>query len=72
VNRLQREFLLVSTLSGTLSSSGTWLVDNGATCHMTRAWDLFESFTEFDSDLYVKLGTGVELYSFGNYFPYCN
>jgi hypothetical protein len=27
-----REFLLVSALSNTTSSSGTWLVDNGACC----------------------------------------
>jgi hypothetical protein len=32
---LQREFLLVSTLSGTFFDSGTWLVDSGALCCMT-------------------------------------
>jgi hypothetical protein len=36
-DRLQREFLLVSTLSCTVSGDGTWLVDNGASCHMTGA-----------------------------------
>jgi hypothetical protein len=56
----QREFLLVSTLSGTVSGSGTWLVDSGATCHMIRAGDLFESFIESDSDLYVELGMGTK------------
>jgi hypothetical protein len=39
-----------------VSSSGTWLVDSGATCHMTGARELIESFTESDSDLYVELG----------------
>jgi hypothetical protein len=56
----KREFLLVSALSGTVSGSGTWLVDSGATCHMTGARELFESFTESDSDLYVELGMGTK------------
>jgi hypothetical protein len=47
-------------LSGTVSGSGTWLVDSGATCHMTGARELFESFTESDSDLYVELGMGTK------------
>jgi hypothetical protein len=59
-DRLQREFLLVSALSGTVSGSGTWLVDSGATCHMTGARELFESFTESDSDMYVELGMGTK------------
>jgi hypothetical protein len=59
-DRLQREFLLVSALSGAVSGSGTWFVDSGATCHMTGAWELFESFTESDSDLYVELGMGTK------------
>jgi hypothetical protein len=36
-DRLQREFLLVSALSSIVSGSGTWLVDSGATCHMSGA-----------------------------------
>jgi hypothetical protein len=59
-DRLQRGFLLVSTLSDTVFDSGTWLVDSGATCHMTGARELFESFTESDSDLYVKHGMGTK------------
>jgi hypothetical protein len=59
-DRLQREFLLVSALSGTIFGSGTWLVDSGATCHMTGARELFESFTESDSDMYVELGMGTK------------
>jgi len=44
---------------GTISV-GTWLIDSGTICHMTAAWDLFESFTESDSDLYVELGMGTK------------
>jgi len=60
VDMLQREFLFVSTLFGAVSSSGTWFVDSGATCHMTGARELFENFTESDSDLYVELGMGTK------------
>jgi hypothetical protein len=52
--RLQREFLLVFVLSNTISVSGTWLVDSGATCHMTRARDFFESFTDQHSPMHAK------------------
>jgi hypothetical protein len=58
-DRLQREFLLVSTLSGTVSCDGAWLVDSGASCHMTGARELFESITETDSDMCVELGMGT-------------
>jgi hypothetical protein len=58
-DKFQRE-LLVSSLSGTVSGSGTWLVDSGATCHMERARELFESFTESDSYMYVELGMGTK------------
>jgi hypothetical protein len=57
---LQREFLLVFSFSGTVSSSGTWLVDSGATCYMTGTRELFESFTESDLDMYVELGMGTK------------
>jgi hypothetical protein len=60
VDRIQREFLLVSSLSSTISGSGTWLVDSGATCHMIGIRELFESFIESDSDMYVELGMGTK------------
>jgi hypothetical protein len=44
-DKLHKEFLLVSVLSGTVFVSRTWLVDSGATCHITGARDLFERFT---------------------------
>jgi hypothetical protein len=50
---------LISSLSGTSFHSGTWLVDSGASCHMTGARELFESFTETNSDMCVELGMGT-------------
>jgi hypothetical protein len=51
---------LVSTISGTVSGSGTSLVDSGASCHMIGAWDLFESFIEADSNMCVEPGMGTK------------
>jgi hypothetical protein len=56
----QSEFMLVSqTTSGTISVDA-WLIDSGASSHMTGAREVFESFTESDSDLYVELGMGTK------------
>jgi hypothetical protein len=52
--------LLVSALSGIVSSRETWLVDSRASCHMTGARELFDSFTEIGSDLCVELGMGTK------------
>jgi hypothetical protein len=59
-DRFQREILLVSDLSGTVSSRETWLVDNGASFHMTGARELFDTLTETGSDLCVELGMGAK------------
>jgi hypothetical protein len=56
----QTKFLLVSQTSLGTISVGAWLIDSGATCHMTGAWELFESFTESDSDVHVELGMGTK------------
>jgi hypothetical protein len=53
----QRDILLVSTLSGIVSSRGTWLVDSGEYFHMTGARELFDTFIETGLDLCVDLGT---------------
>jgi hypothetical protein len=58
--RLQRDFVLVSAISRTISGDGAWLVDSGAPCHMTGARELFKSFTDFDSDMCVELGMGTK------------
>jgi hypothetical protein len=56
----QTKFLLVSQTSLGTISVGAWLIDSGATCHMTGARELFESFTESDSDVHVELGMGTK------------
>jgi len=52
--------LLVFSLLGVVSSKGTWLVDSGASCHMTGARELFDKFTETGSNLCVELGRGTK------------
>jgi hypothetical protein len=59
-DRFQREILLVSSLSGTVSSRERWLVDSGASFHMTGARELFDTLTETGSDLCVELGMGAK------------
>jgi hypothetical protein len=59
-NRLQREFLLVSTLSDTVSGSGTWLVDSGSSRHMTGSRESLTSLSEEDSRLQVELGDNAK------------
>lgn len=55
----QLELLLVSqTTLGTITIDA--LIDSGAICHMTGTQEVFKSFTESDSDLYVELGMGTK------------
>jgi hypothetical protein len=58
--RLQREFLLVFALSGTVFGSGTWLVDSGASCHMTGSHESLTSLLEEDSGLQVELADNAK------------
>jgi hypothetical protein len=52
----EKKFLLVSHISSGPILVGAWLLDSGATCHMTRARELFKSFTESNSYMHVELG----------------
>jgi hypothetical protein len=52
--------MLVSGLSGTVSSRERWLVDNRASFHMTGARELFDTLTETGSKLCVELGMGAK------------
>jgi len=56
----QREIMLVSDLSDTVSSREKWLVDSVASFHMIGARDLFDTLTETDSKLCVDIGTGAK------------
>jgi hypothetical protein len=51
---------LVSALSGTISGSGTWLVDSGASRHMIRSRESLISLSEEDSGLLVELGDNAK------------
>jgi hypothetical protein len=51
------EFVLVSTLMGTITQrSDTWLIDSGASKHMTRLINSLSNLIENDSSLQVELG----------------
>ena len=51
---------MVSTLFGTFSDSGTWLVDSGASRHMIRSWESLTSLSKEDSRLQVQLGDNAK------------
>ena len=51
------EYVLISTLTGTVThGSDTWLVDSGASKHMTGYRDSLIDLVEKDSPQKVKLG----------------
>ena len=54
--KFERDFSLVSCLSTNTTMRSVWFLDSGASCHMTKAWELFSSLTERDSDVHVQLG----------------
>jgi hypothetical protein len=58
-NRLQREFLLVSSLCSIVFGNETWLVDSGASFHMIGARELFKSLTDTGSNICVEIGMGT-------------
>ena len=39
---------------------GVWLIDIGATCHMTGSCELFERFTKSKLDMHVELVVGTK------------
>jgi hypothetical protein len=56
----QTQLLIVSQTSMGTISIGAWLLDSRATCHMTRARELFKSFTKSNSYVHVELGMGTK------------
>jgi hypothetical protein len=36
------------------------MLDIGATCHMTGAWEIFKSFKNLDLNMHVELGVGTK------------
>ena len=54
---IRKEYYLISALSGSIScSSETWLVDNGASMHMTGYRSALRDLTEKKSFVHVELG----------------
>ena len=59
--KTKKECSLVSALTGTITdSSDTWLVDSGASRHMTGYRDSLRDLTEKDSALQVELGDNAK------------
>jgi hypothetical protein len=47
---------LVSCLSASTTTRIAWFLDSGASRHMTKAWEIFSSLTERDSNLHLQCG----------------
>ena len=43
-----------------------WLIDSGASCHMTNDKDLFQEYNAYDSPEHVSLGDGRTVEAFGS------
>ena len=51
------EYVLISTLTGTVShGSNDWIIDSGASSHITLFKESFVKMSEHESPLKVKLG----------------
>jgi cupin superfamily acireductone dioxygenase involved in methionine salvage len=64
----EKDYSLVSFLSTGTTVRSYWFMDNGTSCHMTEAWDIFRSLTEKylyfhvdhgDDPMYVVKGEGI-------------
>jgi hypothetical protein len=54
--KFEKDYSLVSCLSTNTTTRSAWFLDNSASRHMTKAWELFNSLTESDSNIHVELG----------------
>jgi hypothetical protein len=52
--KFEKEFPLVSYLSTRIVIRSAWYLDNGASCHMTKAQELFYSLMEKDLGIHVE------------------
>jgi hypothetical protein len=55
--RIEKEFSMFTCLSTNTYSRSAWYLENGASCHMIRTYDLFTSWPETDLCLHVDLDT---------------
>jgi hypothetical protein len=54
--KFEDEFILLSHLLESTICEGAWFLDSGATRNMTGTREVFESLTEWDSYLHVRIG----------------
>jgi hypothetical protein len=54
--KFENDCAFVSCLSTNTTPKSAWYLDSGASRHMTEARELFNSFSEDDSDLHIELG----------------
>jgi hypothetical protein len=55
VARFEDEFSLLACLS-TSMVIGTWYIDNGASCHVTRVCDYFNNLKECNANFNIVIG----------------
>jgi hypothetical protein len=60
VLKFEKEFTLVSYLSTNTVTRSAWYLESGASRHMTKAREPFNSLTQKDSGIYVELGNDVK------------
>ena len=48
-----------------LVPTGSWYIDNGASCHITRVHDIFTILVERDMDLYIEIGVNGKYNAIG-------
>jgi hypothetical protein len=54
--KFKEDFSLVSYLSTSTVTRSAWYLDNGASCHIREAHELFSSLMETDLGIHAKLG----------------
>ena len=50
--------LISSARSNGVVQNGTWYIDSGASCHMTRIWHIFCIIVETSPDRFIQLEGG--------------
>jgi len=54
--KFERDFSLVSCLSTSVVTRSAWYLENGASHHMTGAWEIFNSLTKKKLWIHLELG----------------
>ena len=59
VARFEDEFSLLACLSTSIVT-GTWYIDSGASCHMTRVREYFNNLKEYNANFNIVLGDNAK------------